>query len=317
MKTFIRQIIIVIGINTYAQNPIPFDTIYIQKITATTLHLGQYGRATLQIDDAGDDGFIIKPLIIAEGFDSGILGVENEFGESDLISFAEDIQQSLSLNLQNFINGGTIEATGDQDYDIIYVNWDNGRDYLQRNAFALQEVIKWVNDQKALASSTEKNVVLGQSMGGVIARYALADMEQRSLPHDTSLYISHDAPHQGANIPLGIQYFARHLADQFVGTPMGDYSFEVSDGNSASIEEINALFNAPGTQQLLTSYIKSNFQLDTNSMNDAWQADLLQKGYPTQTRNIAISNGSHCANTQEYDYNASLFKMSGNIKRVF
>lgn len=143
--------------------------------------------------------------------------------------------------------------------------------------------------KKTANSSTEQNVVLGQSMGGVIARYALADMEQRGLTHDTRLYISHDAPHQGANIPLGIQYFARHLADQFISTPLGDYSFEVANDSEASIEELNSLFNAPGTQQLLSNYISPNFALN-NSEFDAFQADLHSKGYPpAQTRNIAIA----------------------------
>ncbi|MGK4568407.1 hypothetical protein [Flavobacterium sp. 3HN19-14] len=41
----------------------------------------------------------------------------------------------------------------------------------------VEDIIKWVNVQKSLAGSTAQNVVIGQSMGGVIARYALRDME--------------------------------------------------------------------------------------------------------------------------------------------
>lgn len=60
--------------------------IFTENITATKAHLGQFGSATLQIDDAGNDGLITKPLIVAEAFDSGLLGVEYEFGENDLKS---------------------------------------------------------------------------------------------------------------------------------------------------------------------------------------------------------------------------------------
>jgi len=310
MKNFITYILLFFGLFGYAQ--VPNDTIYLQPITATKTFNGVLGSAILQIDDAGDDGIITRPLIVAEGFESGLIGVENEFGENNLERFSRSIQLSTSADLQDLLNGGTIIDTGDQDYDIIYVNWDSPRAHLQLNAYVLEEVINWVNEEKE--PNADQNVVLGQSMGGVIARYALADMEDDpNLNHDTRLYISHDAPHQGANIPLGIQYFARHLADQFVGTPLGDFSFEVSNDSEASIEEINALLNEPGTQQLLANYITPNFALSTTQF-DAFQADLQSKGYPTQTRNIAISNGSHCANTQDYDYNASLFKMNGRAR---
>ncbi len=266
------------------------------EFVGTQLYLGNENTATLEINYKDDDCKIKKPLIVAEGFESGLLGVENGLGDNDYKDFIDDATD-FTGNLEYEI----------ANYDIIYVNWDNGKDHLQRNALLLEDIIQWVNQQKALNNSNEKNVVLGQSMGGVIARYALADMEIRSMVHDTKLYISHDAPHQGANIPLGIQYFARHLADQFIGTPMGDFQFEVSDGSEASIEDINDLLNATGTKQLLDNYITAGFNLD-NSVHNDWQADLLDKGYPTQTRNIAISNGSHCANTQDYDYNASLFR---------
>ncbi|TXD81043.1 hypothetical protein ESY86_19505 [Subsaximicrobium wynnwilliamsii] len=312
MKTYIKLFLLIIGVNAYSQTLI--DTIYQQPITATKAFQGQFGSATLQIDDAGSDGLITKPLIIAEGFDSGLLGAENEFGENQLEDFIDDIQDANSLDLAILLTGDTEFDFGDQDYDIIYVNWDSPRAHLQLNAFVLEEVITWVNQEKE--ADADQNVVLGQSMGGVIARYALANMEQDNDPntnHDTKLYISHDAPHQGANIPIGIQYFARHLADQFIGTPLGDFSFEVSDDSEASIQEINALFNEPGTQQLLSNYITPNFSHSTAAF-DAFQADLQSKGYPTLTRNIAISNGSHCANTQEYDYNASLFRMNGNAR---
>ncbi len=43
-------------------------------------------------------------------------------------------------------------------------------------------------------------------MGGVIARYALRKMEDAGMEHQVSLYISHDSPHLGANVPLGALY---------------------------------------------------------------------------------------------------------------
>ena len=311
MKTFTTYILLFFGLYSYAQ--VPNDTIYTQPITATKAFDGNFGSAMLQIDDAGDDGEITRPLIVAEGFDSGLDGQENEFGEDDISSFVRSVNRANSGNLETLLTGGTDVdfQTGDQDYDIIYVNWDNPRAHLQLNAFVLEEVITWVNQEKEDAGSLEQNVVLGQSMGGVLARYALVNMEDDpDLDHDTNLYISHDAPHQGANIPIGIQYFARHIANEFIDTPASGAEISVGDGGSASIEEINNLFNQPGTQQLLSTYVDSSLNIDNDEFDD-WQTELQSKGYPSQTRNIAISNGSFCGYPQDYDYNASLFKVDG------
>jgi hypothetical protein len=189
MKTFTTYVLLIIGLYSYAQ--VPNDTIYTQPITATKAFNGNFGSAMLQIDDAGDDSVITRPLIIAEGFDSGLAGQENEFGENDISSFVRSVNRANSGNLETLLTGGTDVdfQTGDQDYDIIYVNWDNPRAHLQLNAYVLEAVINWVNQEKE--PNADQNVVLGQSMGGVIARYALADMEDDlNLDHDTKLYIS-------------------------------------------------------------------------------------------------------------------------------
>ncbi len=165
------------------------DTIFVQPITATKSFQGVFGNAMLQIDDAGNDCLITKPLIIAEGFDSGLLGGENEFGENQLEGFIEEIEESESTDLQNLLTYQTEFIYGDQDHDIIYVNWNSPRAHLQLNAYVLEEVINWVNQEKE--PDADQNVVLGQSMGGLIARYALADMEDDpNLDHDTKFYFN-------------------------------------------------------------------------------------------------------------------------------
>ncbi|MEM9679163.1 MAG: T9SS type A sorting domain-containing protein [Bacteroidota bacterium] len=273
------------------------------EFNGTQTYLGTANSATIEIDYALNDCTIRRPLIVAEGFDSGLLGMENGLGDTDYESFRRDATI------------GTGALAGEiTDYDIIYINWDNGRDFLQRNALLLQDIIAWVNSEKA--DPNIQNVVLGQSMGGVIARYALADMEQRSLTHDTSLYISHDAPHQGANIPLGILYFARHMVDQFVSTPLGDMNINPNDGAAVSIEDIETLIDAPGTRQLLIQSVAGNFSVDT-SLHDSWQAELQSKGYPQTTRNIAIGNGSHCAEPQDFNPSDTLFTLNGNGRTSF
>lgn len=68
-------------------------------ITGTRQYLGQVGSATLQIRYASDCE-IHKPLIVVEGFDSGLAGKENAFGESSfktLIVNPKLVQEHLVL----------------------------------------------------------------------------------------------------------------------------------------------------------------------------------------------------------------------------
>ncbi len=296
------QVSVPVPENIQARNP--FCGIEELSISATRLYLGDGATADLQIAYGSDDCQMRKPLIVAEGFDTGLFGEPSRLGDTDYSSFDRIIFLSDSNELRDLLRNNS-----PNDYDIVYVNWANGTDYLQRNAYALEEVIHWVNQRKALAGSVEPNVVWGQSMGGVIARYALRDMENRGEVHDTWLYISQDAPHQGANVPIGFQYAVRHLIDQFIDTPLGDFSIPVMD-NDLELGNVQTLLNAPATRQLLHYYISSNFGMD-NSAHTAWQAELQALGYPQQTRNIALSNGSHCAVGQEIAPGATLLSLQG------
>jgi hypothetical protein len=113
-----------------------------QTIPATRPYLGDTGSCRLQINFLNGTSFT-RPFIVVEGFDpEHIIQPENVFGFTSL----EDFQNSLD-DVDNLL------ATIETDYDIIYVNWVNGTDYLQRNAFALEAVIQWVNEQKALQDS--------------------------------------------------------------------------------------------------------------------------------------------------------------------
>jgi hypothetical protein len=272
--------------------------------TGTRQYQGVANSATLQIrySNGNTDCKIHKPLIVVEGFDSGILGKENPFGEADFIRFFNNVITSGNYNLYFEMDSK----------DIIYINFDKGRDDLKRNAYLVEDIIKYVNAEKATVGSTALNVVIGQSMGGVIGRYALRDMEVLGQSHQTRLFVSHDAPQQGANIPLGIQYFARHLADQFVSTPVGTENINLADNaGTINIKDIQELLDSPGTKQLLSNYIDGSLNLNNSTFN-AFQTELRNLGYPTQTRNIAISNGNHCAAPQEFNPGATLFSLNGS-----
>lgn len=129
-----------------------------------------------------------KPLIIVEGFDPRV--------------DAETPKGSWSFNRTKF-ESNIIDLNRKYGYDIVYVDWVNSQEYIQANSYTLKSVIEWVNSRK---SGNETNVIVGHSMGGIIARYALKTMENQGIRHQVSTYVSYDAPHLGAHVPLGVLY---------------------------------------------------------------------------------------------------------------
>ena len=283
------------------------STIYSHNITATKNYNGAFGTVKLTIDDTNNDG-IRKPLIVAEGFDAGIILAPEMANGMNTYSQFKNSTYDGGFELRNLI------YNSNKQYDIIYVDWNNGVDFLQKNAFALEAVIAWVNSVKI---GTEKNVVLGQSMGGVIARYALADMEQSSLDHKTRLFVSHDAPQQGANIPVSVQYMFRHVTNLFnrYSSPYGTQVIDVP-----FLE--NSILDQPATKQMLMNWVNGFSNID-NTISSGFYTELKGKGinptvnfgYPINCRNIALSNGAECGITQGFNAGDDLlsYNLSGKL----
>ena len=97
----------------------------------------------------------------------------------------------------NFNGENLADILRDEGYDFIALNAplyttdgkdiDGGADYIQRNAMVLVAFIDFINNEKV---GSEELVIIGPSMGGLIARYGLSYMEQNSMDHETRLYIS-------------------------------------------------------------------------------------------------------------------------------
>ncbi len=200
-----------------------------------------------------------NPVILVEGFD-----MLNNMGWDELYGY---------LNVENLL-----ENLRGQGYDLVLLNFDNSMDYIQRNAFVLAKLIEEVNTRKIGHSQL---VVAGASMGGLVARYALAYMEQNDMPHNTRTFISFDAPQQGANIPLGIQHWLAFFASQRVEA---EYLLGILDSDTS-----------PAARQMLVYH-----HLQTTAEGQAG-ADPLQSGlytelanlgqYPQNLRKVAFANG--------------------------
>jgi len=80
---------------------------------------------TVTIDLAPGHSDIVKPLIVAEGFDLGaVFSPENINGMNTYEkTFRRSLDFSGSTALQNLL------WSPNKQYDIIYVDWNNGSDY--------------------------------------------------------------------------------------------------------------------------------------------------------------------------------------------
>jgi|GEM_PF-617942 len=262
--------------------------------------------AVLRIQYApSHNGQIKKPFIIAEGFDSrSLLRPESLGGDRTLKNFLEGNE-----DLPN--SGWNLWSLLTQEYDLIYIDWRNGTDNIKSNSEVLREVIKWVNQKKSQAGSTEPNVLLGQSMGGLVGRYTLAKMEKiYNEDHDVRLFIAHDSPMRGANTPLGVQYFTRHMYSKYIASPIlyGVVEFYIPVmldflnaiplvGFNFSSESLNVALtiqDTPAAVQMNNHYVDF-YGNATTIPHQTWQQEFDAMGYPQNSRNIAISNGNECA----------------------
>lgn len=278
MKKTYLLFIALISIQAYSQTQIT-STIEYQGYDEAQAYFGE-GEYQIFLDNV--DGVLDKPVILIDGFDPG------------------DSRDIAALyGLLDFDGGNLADILRDEGFDLIALNApqyttdgkniDGGGDYIQRNSMVLVELIDLINNQKV---GDEGLVIIGPSMGGLIARYGLTYMEQNGMNHDTRLYISFDSPHLGANIPMGLQYLLSYFA----------YG---QDNEDAQLT-VETLLNSPAAKEMVIDHYSahlaagSDFEQDPNLLlpdgapgfRDEFQTELDNLGFPQDVRNVSIVNGS-------------------------
>jgi hypothetical protein len=232
---------------------------------------------------------VTMPIILLDGIDhNDERSAANIYAE--YLIYKNASQEDANL-------GHELRALG---YDLVILNFPNididpspsktklsqsGVDWIERNAFVLIKLIKQLNAQKAAAGSTEKNIVVGPSMGGQISRYALAYMEKKlaetglaEWDHQTRLWISLDSPHLGANVPIGVQHFVRYYAEEA--------------GQGSAIKSLEYI-NSPASREMTIHHNTAGETPAPAAVRANYLAALAEVGnYPIRLRKIAIANGS-------------------------
>jgi hypothetical protein len=224
---------------------------------------------------------LVKPFIVAEGFDRSFIAPHIPPGNYSIGEFLTDIQTTPGFNF-----GNALENVG--DYDIVFIDYANGTDDIRLNAGLFKAVVDWVNTNKD-RTANQQNVVMGMSMGGLIARYKLAEMEQTAPGStQTRLLILQDSPQRGANIPLGLSALLRQSLFS-----LGSYTTGTVD---LALQEANALLDQPATKQMLlyqttTDVSGSIFFAGNTFIEGEYRTKV---NYQAPYKIVAVSQGSQC-----------------------
>lgn len=130
-----------------------------------------------------------KPIVFLDGFDpTNTRDYKTIY--KNFINGEDQLNNGLNLRL-----GDKLRNDG---YDIIILDFEDGGNYIERNGLVLVKLLEQL--WNTYSSTIEKDfVVIGPSMGALVAQYGLAEAERRNINTHTRLYISFDGPHRGAN----------------------------------------------------------------------------------------------------------------------
>ena len=255
------------------------------------------GTVSVRFSRRGTERSLNKPFIVVEGYDASNVAPLIRTDPYTFQRFVFDLENEPGTNY-NFSEALDVNA----GYDLVFVDYNNGTDDILRNAALLQQVINWVNTVKAGNPNPEQNVVMGISMGGLVARYALAQMTkapaQFPLGTQTRLFISFDSPHRGANVPLSLQYLFQFLVNL---PPFGGFNL----GQVPIVQQANALVQEQASQQMLIWRATGANAFTANTFLDGVYRNMISfnANDPVPAyRFIALSNGSECGITTAAPY---------------
>ncbi len=102
---------------------------------------------------------------------------------------------------------GVLSSLQARGHDLVVVGLEDGTRRLAENAGVVEAVLDEVSTHTGLPVT-----LLGWSMGGLLARIAVASMEARGEPHRVETLVTWDTPHRGTMTQLGVQWFVEHFA---------------------------------------------------------------------------------------------------------
>lgn len=237
----------------------------------------------------GVPGCLNKPIVFVEGIDFGYRGWptgcrDGKCGNTGYIDLLKGKQWDVES--QSWLDWNSISSSPvvlkefrDSGYDIVYIDFWDGADFIENNAVVVAEAIKQIEQRLC----GQRIHVLGASMGALVAKRALTMLENDTIAHCIESYISFDGPHIGANIPLGLQAALQYYS-----------------GVSGKMNDLrNRMLNRPASKQMLLIHYENIDQ--AHEYHKRFLSDSLLQAYPSMPWRFAIVNGSNGMTFQESD----------------
>ncbi|MBI1222755.1 MAG: T9SS type A sorting domain-containing protein [Bacteroidetes bacterium] len=204
----------------------PDVTINNPFVSATCELNAPYGYGEAQANVLWSDpqkGKITKPVIIVEGYDPSPIpyGAINWATLQTGMSYNED-GKSVYPQLKEFPQ--LISSLTNNGYDIIYINFKNSSERIEKNAAILAKFIQYI---KWITQSDEEITLMAASMGGLISQTALNILKSSNCPVCVKSYFSFDAPYHGAYVPDMVQAFVKFSYEALYSSRI-DYEFKLN-----------------------------------------------------------------------------------------
>lgn len=249
-------------------------------LTAKHYYKHQHATGKVKIYYADKAAKLKKPLYFWTGFNTGISATT--IINHPLEVMEASAEELFASNYDNFL-----KIALDNGYDIVVLEWDDPRNYIQNNGFLAATLIQKINTEFPQSSD---GVIVTGSMGGLIARWAALYMEHeegRNLygSHNLKKLITLDTPHEGAVMPIAMQYAVDYLAA----------NIPYAQGDAA--REGRKVIQSPAACQMLVQQFMPNWS-HQDEPKPHQERDLIIKnwnewgGYPKELKTYAVSNGS-------------------------
>jgi pimeloyl-ACP methyl ester carboxylesterase len=212
-----------------------------------------------------------KPVVLVEGFESSLqpYGLISYEGLSSGVILNENDEQVYQQMKKLAWLYDSLHGAG---YDIVHVDFKESKQSIEDNTVSLIRVLHWVKVQGA----DEPAIVVGASMGGLIARAALLELERYDCCQNISAYGTFDTPHDGAFVPLGIQMGAKRMEE--LTTILWTWSL---------VETWSKALNSPTSRQMLIDHLDPSARSERAGLVAFYNGE-----QPKTVRRFAISNGS-------------------------
>lgn len=212
----------------------------------------------------------------------------------------------------------------------------DGINKIEDKSRAYQKTIKHIQNirnQNFAPAELNPFVMLGLSLGGVVARDALVGLEEEGHKHEVKWYVSIDAPHRGAYVPLGFQRSLTFISEattaaandlkgeliKFIDSAHGILKGARDELNAESVNS-KALyanyFGTDTTKELLLEHVGAA-NGKQHSLFASAQTRMGNKMPACTDRNIAVINGAVNGNRYSppstyFHYDAYIDSGNGN-----